>query len=186
MPDGQFLSRLKSRVSLLRNNESLIDTGLQFADRMLILVGSAQEIGTLRNPFDVATRINLIKEIYPDDNVIVKPLPDMTHENDINSDWGRYLLRHVDQYVYKLPELMIYGNDEARSKWFSPEDIMGCMEVIVSREQLKICATDLRNLLVDDNIKEWQKWVNPKLHKHYPMLRQQLVMLDAYKNRKGE
>jgi len=61
-------------------------------DRLLILVGSAQESGTLRNPFSVETRIKMIKEIYPDDNVIVRGLPDLTNENDISAEWGRYLL----------------------------------------------------------------------------------------------
>jgi cytidyltransferase-like protein len=46
-------------------HESLVDVALKMCDRIIILVGSAQEVGTERNPFDVHTRIQMIKEIYP-------------------------------------------------------------------------------------------------------------------------
>ncbi len=160
-------------------HESLIETGLKLADRMLILVGSAQEQGTKRNPYDVSTRIEMIKEIYPHDNVIVKPLVDLTHEEDVTPDWGRFVLKNVKNYIYKTPEVMVYGNDESRSRWFDPEDIKDCMEIIVPRARLPISATQVRQMLLNDDFDEWMKWVNPKLHKHYPMLRQRLVVLEV-------
>ena len=113
-------------------------------DRLLILVGSAQESGTLRNPFSVETRIKMIKEIYPDDNVIVRGLPDLTNENDISAEWGRYLLDKVHDIIGKNPNIMIYGNDESRSGWFAPEDIKDIMEIVVPRSEIPISATELR------------------------------------------
>lgn len=47
-------------------HESLVETGLKLCDRVLILVGSAQESGTERNPYDVATRMDMLKAIYGD------------------------------------------------------------------------------------------------------------------------
>ena len=44
-------------------HKSLADLALTMCDRLLILVGSAQESGTLRNPFSVKTRIKMINEI---------------------------------------------------------------------------------------------------------------------------
>ena len=41
-----------------KGHQSLVDTGLQLCDRLLILVGSAQESGTERNPFDINTSNN--------------------------------------------------------------------------------------------------------------------------------
>lgn len=152
-------------------HESLINTALNMADRVLVLVGSAQEVGTERNPFDVQTRIEMIKEIYPLDNVIVKPLSDLTNEDDISSEWGQYVLKNVRQYLYKLPDLMIYGNDEARSDWFDKEDIKSVTEIIVSRSKNKVSATQMRKLMIEDNREEWFKHHNSKLHKHYDKLR---------------
>lgn len=165
-----------------QGHENLINTALNMADRILILVGSSQEDGTERNPFDVATRIRMIKEIYPSDNVIVKPIADISHENDICTDWGRYLLDKTKQYIYKYPELMIYGNEECRSKWFDGEDIKDITEIIVSRSKLKISATDMRRFMVEDNKEEWFKYHNSKLHKFYDELRGQLLQIDYYKN----
>lgn len=162
-------------------HENLINTGLSMADRMLILVGSSQEQGTERNPFDVGTRIKMIKEIYPYDNVIVKPLPDLTNENDICFDWGKYVIKNTKQFIYKLPELMIYGNDDSRSGWFDKDDIKDITEIIVSRSKIGISATEMRDLIVKDNKGEWFKHHNQKLHKYYDSLRGMLMQIDYYK-----
>jgi nicotinamide mononucleotide adenylyltransferase len=154
---------------------------------MVILVGSAQESGTERNPFNIVTRMDVIKEIYDDpQRIIIRALADLTNENDITSDWGRYVLKATDTVLYKVPEVMIYGNDESRSRWFDPEDIKECMEVIVPRGRIPISATMLREMMILDQRKEWMKYVNPKLHKMYPRLRDELMSVEWYKNRYNE
>ena len=125
-------------------HKSLSDLALTMCDRLLILVGSAQERVTFRNPFSVETRIKMIKEIYPSDNVIVRGLPDLTNEDDISVEWGRYLLDKVHDIIGKNPDVMIYGNDESRSGWFAPEDIKDIMEIVVPRSEIPISATELR------------------------------------------
>lgn len=167
-------------------HESLVDVALKMCDRIIILVGSAQEVGTERNPFDVHTRIQMIKEIYPQDNVIVKPLSDLTNEDDIRPEWGDYVLENTKLHVYKIPELMVYGNDEARSKWFNPDAIKDVTEIIVPRSRLPISATMLREALLKDDKETWFKYHNPKLHKYYDMLRGKLLAVEFYKNKFNE
>lgn len=171
-------------------HESLVETGLKLCDRVLILVGSAQECGTERNPFNVNTRTKMLKAIYGDNpNIMIYGLSDMTNENDICPEWGRYLLNNVDRYIYKTPELMIYGNDESRSRWFDPEDIRDTSEFIVNRGRIPISATMVREAMVFDKRKEWMKMVNPKLHKMYDELRAELMSIPFYqemKNKEGE
>ena len=162
-------------------HEHVINTALRLADRLLILVGSAQEFCTERNPFSVSTRIEMIKNIYPEDNVIVKPLADLTHEQDIAPEWGKYVLKNTKLQMKKIPELMIYGNDEARSKWFEPEDIKDITEVVISRSKYQISATKIRGFLQNNNIDEWMKWTNPRLHQYYDKLRNELLMCESYK-----
>lgn len=159
-----------------KGHESLINAGLDLCDRMLILVGSAQEFGTNRNPFNVSTRIECIRKVFPDrDRVMIYGLADLTDENDITTDWGKYVLESVDRIIYKAPELMIYGNDESRSRWFDTEDIKDTSEFIVPRSRLPISATMVREMMVNDDRREWQKWVNPRLHEMYPRLRSELM-----------
>lgn len=163
-------------------HESLVETALKLCDRVLIFVGSAQEIGTKRNPFDTQTRIEMIKEIYGS-SVIIKPLNDLTNEEDITTDWGKFVLHNCERVTFKKPEVMIYGNDESRSLWFAQEDIKDITEVIVNRGKVDISATKIRQMLVDDDRKEWMQWVNPKLHKHYDRLRAELLQVECYKSK---
>lgn len=162
-------------------HESLVDTALKLCDRVLILVGSSQECGTERNPLNIDTRIRMLRAIYGDDgSIIIKGISDLTNENDIRPEWGRYLLDNIDRYIYKTPELMIYGNDESRSRWFDPDDIKDVTEIIVSRGKIPISATQVRALMVADNRREWQKWVNPKLHKMYDEIWRELMSVPFY------
>lgn len=171
-------------------HESLVETGLKLCDRVLILVGSSQESGTERNPYDVATRMDMLRAIYGNDSdvIMMHGLADLTDENDIRPEWGRYLLDAVDRYLYKTPELMIYGNDESRSRWFDPEDIRDTSEFIVNRGRIPISATMVREAMVFDRRKEWMSMVNPKLHKMYNRLREELMSVSFYQDmlRKGE
>lgn len=164
-----------------KGHEKLIETGLMLCDRLLILIGSSQESGTERNPLNINTRTKMIKMIYGDDpNIMIYGLPDLTNENDIRPEWGRYLLYHADRYIYKNPELMIYGNDESRSNWFAKEDLRNTTELIINRGELPISATMLRQYMVEDNRKAWMALVNPKLHKMYDEIRAELMTVDYY------
>lgn len=168
-----------------KGHEKLVDTGLMLCDRLLILIGSAQECGTERNPLNINTRTKMLKAIYGDNpNIMIYGLSDMTNENDICPEWGRYLLDNVDRYIYKNPEVMIYGNDESRSAWFDKKDLKNTTELIINRSELPISATYLRKLMIEDRRREWMELVNPKLHKMYDELRNELLTVDFYQKMK--
>lgn len=167
-----------------KGHEKLVETGLMLCDRLLIFIGSSQEDGTERNPFNITTREKMLKEIYGDsDNIMIYGLPDLTDENDIRPEWGSYLLEKIDRYIYKKPELMVYGNDESRSAWFSKDDLSGMAELIINRSDLPISATMVREHMIFDRRKEWMQLVNPKLHKMYDELRMQLMSVEWYKQK---
>lgn len=163
-------------------HESLINMGTQLCDRILILIGSSQECGTERNPLNINTRTKMLKEIYGDSpEIMIYALSDLTDENDIRPEWGKYLLENVDRYIYKVPELMITGDDEERNHWFAREDVVDMSQLIVNRGRIPISATQVRKLMVMDDRKEWMKWVNPKLHKMYDEIRRELMAVPYYK-----
>lgn len=163
-------------------HESLINMGTQLCDRILILIGSSQECGTERNPLNINTRTKMLKEIYGDSpEIMIYALSDLTDENDIRPEWDKYLLENVDRYIYKVPELMITGDDEERNHWFAREDVVDMSQLIVNRGRIPISATQVRKLMVMDDRKEWMKWVNPKLHKMYDEIRRELMTVPYYK-----
>ena len=164
-------------------HERLVNVGLKLCDRVVIMIGSSQESGTESNPFNVTTREKMIRTVCGnDERLLIYGIPDLTNENDIRPEWGRYLLDHVDQHVFKAPELMIYGNDEARSKWFDPKDIINTSEYIINRGKLNISATMVREAMMLDDRRKWMEMVNPRLHKMYDELRRELMNIPFYKD----
>ena len=124
----------------------------------------------------------MLKEIYGDSpEIMIYALSDLTDENDIRPEWGKYLLENVDRYIYKVPELMITGDDEERNHWFAREDVVDMSQLIVNRGRIPISATQVRKLMVMDDRKEWMKWVNPKLHKMYDEIRRELMTVPYYR-----
>ncbi len=163
---------------------SLFDNCMALCKRTLILVGSAQEHGTLRNPWRVETRIDVIKETYPgmsEDILMVRGINDMTNEYDITFDWGKYVKSEIEYHKHKFANLMVYGNDEFRSKWFAPEDLVGTAELIIPRSTLPISGTMIRGLLVTDNESKWQEFTHPLIHGLYGRLRDELMSVPVYR-----
>ena len=163
---------------------SLFEISMKLCKRTLILVGSAQESGTLRNPYRVETRIEVIRETFPgvpDNILMVRGLNDMTNEYDITDDWGRYVIGNVISHMHKFSDLMVYGNDEFRSKWFAPEDLIGTNELIVTRSTIPVSATQVRGMLVIDDETAWQKVTHPFIHGMYGRLRAELMQVPQYK-----
>jgi cytidyltransferase-like protein len=163
-------------------HRSLVENAYKLCDRVLILVGSTQESGTVRNPYLPSTRIDVIRGIYGNetDYLIVKELPDLTNENDITTAWGKYVLENVKLHIRKAPSLMVYGNDEFRSKWFAAEDVENTAELVIPRSTIPISATMLREALVKDDFSYWSRYVDDKTHRMYDRLRRELLATAPY------
>ena len=163
-------------------HKMIIDMARKISKRTLILIGSSQEFGTVRNPYQVEFRKKLIEEIYGDaDDIIISTLKDLTNENDISYEWGEYLLKEATKITGCKPDLMVYGKDESRKGWFRKEAVQDITELIVSREKINISATKLRKFLVEDDFEQWSKYVPERLHKFYDELREKLLEIKAYK-----
>ena len=163
-------------------HKQIINASRKVCEKTLILVGSAQESGTLRNPFKLETRQKAIARIYNTDDVIIGALKDYTNEKDISPAWGRYILENVNKDYGKLPDLMIYGKDESRKGWFSDEDSKKFSELIISRDKIKISATELRKYMVDNREEKWREFVPEEIWDMYDELREELMMVECYKN----
>ena len=162
---------------------SLIKPSLLLCKRTLILVGSAQESKTLRNPFTIDTRINAIKKCFPttsEETLIIKKLNDLTNEFDFSVDWGGYVKQTVEKYMGQFADFMVYGNDESRDKWFTNVDISCTSKLILPRDLLPISATMLRGFLLIDDKKSWEKYTPELIHDMYDDLRIELLNVPIY------
>lgn len=169
-------------------HQSVIDSGLLVADRVLILLGSGQEVGSLKNPFGVITRENMIREIYPDEHqIIIGSIPDLTDSTIINREWAEHVLRVTKSHIRKIPDVLIMGVETSRQEWFRCHPdleyaLRTMSELVVSRQQHNISATIMREHLFRDEFDTWQQWTSPKLHKHYDRLRSELLNAPGYKD----
>ena len=161
----------------------LFDTCISLCNHTLILVGSAQESGTLRNPFTLETRIKIIRETYPDindDQLVIKGINDLKNEYNAAPDWGKFLKKNVEKHMNKFADLMVYGGDTSRSKWFDQEDLINTAELILPRTANPISATLVRGLLVIDDKANWKKCTPKLIHKFYSDLRTELLNVTIY------
>lgn len=166
-------------------HEMLIRKAASVCDTLIVLVGSAQVVGTLRNPFDVSTRLDLIKKIFKNDyNIIISSIDDLTHEDDHSQEWSIFLLNRLmevldQKNIQRNPDLFIYGDDEERSSWFKDENNFS--KLIITRETIDISATKLREYIVKNNRFKWRQYVNPLIYDSFDTLRADLLKIKEYK-----
>lgn len=176
------LGLVLGRYNHIHNGHTkIIDQSIKLCEKTLILIGSAQESGTIRNPFKLDTRKKAISRVYKNDDVVIGTLKDYTNENDISTKWGQYILDNVKEEYGVIPDLMVYGKDEARKGWFSEEDSQKFSELIVVRDENMFSATELRKYMAQGNEEEWKKHVPKEIWNMYDELRAELMEIEFYK-----
>lgn len=160
-------------------HEKLIDTALSMCEKVLVFIGSAQESNTERNPYDAEFRKRILRAVYGErEDLIFKDLEDLTDENDITPEWGRYVLDHAVEVFGRKPDVIVYGNDEERGRWFSKEDVEGIDEYEIPRGNIPISATMVRQMMIDDDRMSWERWVDPKIYPFYDEMREKLLEVE--------
>lgn len=160
-------------------HEKLINIGLEFCESTLVLVGSAQESGTLRNPYDIETRIDIIKKSHPEipeDVLMIRGIKDLKNELNNDLSWGNYVKSEVIRHQGHFSDLAIYGNDSVKRSWFKSNELA---ELYVPRDE--ISATYVRGLMLINDELEWQKTTAPLIHNMYNELRRKLINVPVYR-----
>ncbi len=135
---------------LHKGHEQLIDLGLQYCEKFVVLVGSANESKRDKNPFTFEERKEMIKTVYGD-KVIVLPIVDIGI--GYVPEWGNYLINTIEFNCGEMPDFVVEGSESGRSEWLN--NYPNITRVIISRGLIEISATEVRNLLID-KVKEQQ------------------------------
>ena len=156
-----------------RGHVELIKTALKECDTLIIAVGSAQEYGTKKNPFDFKTRKELILRalwgVY-NKNIIIIGVNDRENIVD-DSGWGRYLISQVIDQTGLIPTINFTGKEEVRSHWF---DDVPITQQEVDRNILPISATEVRQAILDDDYEKFVELTPPGLWLKYNKIQDKL------------
>ena len=162
-------------------HNKLINESLKRCERTLVLVGSAQESGTLRNPLPLSMRIRLIRQSHPgipEQALLIKGINDLKNELNNDFSWGDFVKSEVIRHLGVFTDLIIYGNDPVKRTWFDPEEIPKTYELFVPRD--KTSGTYVRGLIVINNEKEWKKVSAPYIHNMYVEIRSMIMSVPVY------
>ena len=122
---GVFLSRMQP---IHIGHLGIIEKALSENDKVLIIIGSKNKKETMRNPFNVTIRREILEESLVErfgenykDKIIITELPDWSMETDLeqNLEWGRYLYYNIVSII-EQKNFSIYFSDEKEiiEAWF--------------------------------------------------------------------
>ena len=107
--------------------------------------------------------------------ILVRKINDLTNENDLTPEWGRYVIKTAEQYLNEKLECIIYGKDKNIFKCFDKEDVKNISEILVDRKSLEISATKMREYMINDDYDNWKKYANTNIYERYEELRNILI-----------
>ena len=187
MEYGVFLTRAQP-VTLA--HVGCIRQMLSEVDHALIIIGSANKSGMLRNPFPISLRLEMmhgmIEDTFPEDRerITVMPLSDLDYANsDNNPRWGKYLYDAIVDQTGS-PNFAYYTGEpiEQSTNWFGERlgrEITPRLVELTDPNEI-VTATDVRNAI---SISDTQFLVNhcpmSVIERYYNLL---LILLKVYDN----
>lgn len=182
---GVFLSRMQP---LHIGHIGMIKKALSENDRVIILIGSANKSGSIRNPIKIDIRREILNETLENDfrkeekeKITVKELPDWSDENDIasNLEWGRYLYYNVVSISCNKSFSMYFSDEpEIIENWIQDENIKERIELkLFKRSNMfeAISSTKIRNAFINNDKKYIEKSVPKAVIKRYDIIREILI-----------
>ena len=146
-----------------RGHLELIKMAAKLCETVVVVVGSAQANGTSNNPFTFEFRKQMIEKVFEKEGIygscypVIIGLPDLNNPDNHSPKWGKYLLSNVEEHLETLSfvkskkvDVVFYGNENNRSKWYNAEMRKTLSEVLVSRNRINISATEIREELIKE------------------------------------
>ena len=165
---GRFQPFHKGHLSVVRE-------ALNHCEKLIIVVGSAQEFGTKKNPFTFELRKEFIlrglRGLGKD--VCIIPINDRPEvENDCG--WGEYVMKEIFVHTGYIPTVNFEGHEAVRAHWFDTVDIE---RVELSRDVLPFSATILRKAIVEDDYYAFTNMMPTALWIKYSLMR--MILLEV-------
>lgn len=157
--------------SLHAGHEEMIRKALALCQQVCVLVGSAQECGTAKNPFSYELREQMLRCVFGE-ALHIFPLPDIGVGNV--SAWGSYVLEKVAAYMGRQPDILVSAKESRRISWFDEVQGVSIAELYIPKAN-PISATQMRRFFLEDDEMAWRAQTDPKIWHLYPQMRQQVI-----------
>lgn len=128
-------------------HESIIRRMLDECKQIIIVIGSAQESGTEKNPFTFEQRADLIMNVFYREclngRVSILPLRDR-YQPANDASWGDYVFQNVWDVTHIVPDVVYEGEEAERNNWYDNQNV----EVVrVPRTDIPVSATFVREAI---------------------------------------
>ena len=164
---GRFQPFHKGHLNVVRN-------ALEHCDKLVIVIGSAQECGTKKNPYSWEVRKEIIRRSLRGlgKRVVIIAVADREEIHN-DSGWGRYLLDEIYAQLGIVPTINFEGHEDVRSTWFKGIDI--------ERQEIardNISATAVRDALERDD-RYLYEWLMPtSMWSQYGLMRKVILEVE--------
>ena len=151
---------------------------LDECEKIIIVIGSAQESNTKLNPFRYEYRRLMLQKVFPEyySRIIILGITDRTNPSDDES-WGEYLLNTIYQNINLKPDVIYQGAETKHNHWFGSFDIP---IINIDRNLLKVSATKIREAILEENFDYYKKFMPEALYSEFKNLRK--ILKDVENN----
>lgn len=145
---GVFIGRFQP---FHRGHESAIRMALGQVDTLLVIVGSANEPRTGRNPFTASERVAMIRENFPgEDRLVVVPLEDSDYNITAWIEQVHALVHDTARDSHgnmRTPKIILVGHDKDSSSYYL--DLFPRWDFLDTGHHELLSATSVRSALFD-------------------------------------
>lgn len=155
-------------------------------DNVVVLIGSAQAEGTLKNPFSYEFRRSAIwyslnpagqkprfYNIFAISDLVEFP----STEHDAKELWCNEIIRAVEDEMGRRPTVMMCGTEVDNEFWYGEVmPSMGVRAEFVDRQAIPISATMVRGALLADDKEAFLSMTPNPLHDCYEFMRSRVLM----------
>lgn len=139
----------------------IIKKALSSCDKLIVVIGSAQESRTERNPFTYEERERFIRNIFYEEirngTLIVLGIPDREKPSN-DSSWGVHLFSYIEDTLGYAPNMIFEGREGERATWY--DDIKDYVQIHrISRGVIPISATKVREAILKNDQYHYRKWM---------------------------
>ncbi len=169
--NGLILGRFQG---LHKGHQALINTALENCRKVLVLIGSSDKSGTVRDPFTYELRERMIRELYGD-RIIVAPLPDIG-VGDAPA-WGDYVLEKGRKVLGEDICAIVCGNETKYHLWFPDKPDLSLVKL--DRAEIPISASELRSFILKDDYRAFCSHTDERMHRYYGVMRGILCVINS-------